>query len=110
MTRTTVRPLAEVERAAILAAVQACDGDRALAAKLLGIGQTTIYRKLVEWGSILPPKAARVAPFGKPEALVTVKTPRFLRVAATRSEIAQSNAQCPSCRAKLIVPDISGVL
>jgi two-component system, NtrC family, response regulator AtoC len=42
--------LQDMERRAIMRALQAVDGDRARAAKLLGIGKTTIYRKLREYG------------------------------------------------------------
>jgi DNA-binding NtrC family response regulator len=42
--------LKELERRAILEALEATRGDRLRAAKLLGIGKTTIYRKLKEYG------------------------------------------------------------
>jgi len=45
-----VIPLAEMERQAILGAIRKLDGDKLLAAKLLGIGKTTLYRKLKEYG------------------------------------------------------------
>ncbi len=45
-----VLPLAEVERRAILNALRVTKGDRATAAQLLGIGRTTLYRKLKEYG------------------------------------------------------------
>ena len=45
-----VIPLAELERRAILNALEYTRGDRALAAQLLGIGRTTLYRKLKEYG------------------------------------------------------------
>jgi DNA-binding NtrC family response regulator len=47
--RDTAR-LQELERKAITEALEATGGDRARAAKLLGIGKTTIYRKLKEYG------------------------------------------------------------
>jgi DNA-binding NtrC family response regulator len=43
-------PLVEVEKKAILEAVEYTHGDRGLAAHLLGIGRTTLYRKLREYG------------------------------------------------------------
>ena len=46
----TVKPLAEMEREAILGAIRALNGDKLQAAKLLGIGKTTLYRKLKEYG------------------------------------------------------------
>lgn len=42
--------LQDVERQAIVRALQTAGGDRARAARLLGIGKTTIYRKLKEYG------------------------------------------------------------
>jgi DNA-binding NtrC family response regulator len=45
-----VKTLAEMEREAILNAIQALNGDKLQAAKLLGIGKTTLYRKLKEYG------------------------------------------------------------
>jgi len=44
-----IRLLADVERKAILEALQFTKGDRATAAILLGIGRTTLYRKLKEY-------------------------------------------------------------
>jgi DNA-binding NtrC family response regulator len=43
-------PLAELEKQAILNAVREARGDKLLAARLLGIGKTTLYRKLKEYG------------------------------------------------------------
>src|SRR5487761_809913 len=40
----------ELERRAIMRALESSGGDRVRAAKLLGIGKTTIYRKLKEYG------------------------------------------------------------
>ncbi|HEV2177637.1 MAG TPA: sigma-54 dependent transcriptional regulator [Terriglobia bacterium] len=42
--------LQDLERRAIVQALEAAGGDRQRAAKLLGIGKTTIYRKLKEYG------------------------------------------------------------
>jgi DNA-binding NtrC family response regulator len=44
-----IRSIADVEREAILEALEQVRGDKLLAAKLLGIGKTTIYRKLKEY-------------------------------------------------------------
>ena len=44
-----VIPIAELERRAILHALDYTGGDRAVAAHLLGIGRTTLYRKLKEY-------------------------------------------------------------
>lgn len=43
-------PLAELERRMILLTVEQVQGDKMVAAKLLGIGKTTLYRKLKEYG------------------------------------------------------------
>jgi DNA-binding NtrC family response regulator len=48
--RESIKPLAEVERSAILQAIEYTKGDRTLAAAMLGIGRTTLYRKLKEYG------------------------------------------------------------
>jgi DNA-binding NtrC family response regulator len=45
-----VVPLAEVEKRAILQAIEITKGDRSLAADLLCIGRTTLYRKLKSYG------------------------------------------------------------
>ncbi len=45
-----VKTLADLEREAILNAIGALHGDKLQAAKLLGIGKTTLYRKLKEYG------------------------------------------------------------
>ncbi|MBV9033974.1 MAG: sigma-54-dependent Fis family transcriptional regulator, partial [Acidobacteriaceae bacterium] len=43
-------PLAEVEKRAIVHAIDYTKGDRTVAAAMLGIGRTTLYRKLKEYG------------------------------------------------------------
>jgi two-component system response regulator HydG len=45
-----VTPLAELEKQAILSTIRQLKGDKLLAARLLGIGKTTLYRKLKEYG------------------------------------------------------------
>jgi two-component system response regulator HydG len=45
-----VRTLTDLERQAILGAIRTLNGDKLQAAKLLGIGKTTLYRKLKEYG------------------------------------------------------------
>jgi transcriptional regulator of acetoin/glycerol metabolism len=42
-------PLTEMEKLAILNALEYTKGDRVMAAYLLGIGRTTLYRKLKEY-------------------------------------------------------------
>jgi two-component system, NtrC family, response regulator AtoC len=49
-TAGTIKPLAELEREAILAALASVDGNRRRAAELLGIGERTLYDKLKKYG------------------------------------------------------------
>lgn len=49
-----VKTLADMEREAILNAIRTLNGDKLQAAKLLGIGKTTLYRKLKEYGIVDP--------------------------------------------------------
>jgi len=43
-------PLAEVERLTILSALERLNGNKLLTARALGIGKTTLYRKLKAYG------------------------------------------------------------
>jgi two-component system response regulator HydG len=52
-----VTPIAELERHAILGAIELLHGDKLKAAQLLGIGKTTLYRKLKEYGIADPAHA-----------------------------------------------------
>jgi two-component system response regulator HydG len=45
-----VVPIAEMEKQAIFSTLKRVNGDKLKAAKLLGIGKTTLYRKLKEYG------------------------------------------------------------
>jgi DNA-binding NtrC family response regulator len=45
-----ILPLSEVEKRAIVDAIRITKGDRSVAAAMLGIGRTTLYRKLKEYG------------------------------------------------------------
>jgi len=45
-----ILPLAELEKQAILGTLEQLNGDKLLAARMLGIGKTTLYRKLKEYG------------------------------------------------------------
>jgi len=47
---TVLRTLAEVEREHVLRVLQACGGRHGDSAKVLGIGRTTLWRKLSEYG------------------------------------------------------------
>jgi transcriptional regulator with PAS, ATPase and Fis domain len=46
-----ILPIAELEKQTILTALAQVNGDKLLAARLLGIGKTTLYRKLKEYAS-----------------------------------------------------------
>ena len=46
-----IMPMAELEKQTILNALAQVNGDKMLAARLLGIGKTTLYRKLKEYES-----------------------------------------------------------
>jgi two-component system response regulator HydG len=45
-----VLSIAEMEKNAILSTIRQLRGDKLMAARLLGIGKTTLYRKLKEYG------------------------------------------------------------
>lgn len=49
ISRPPIVPLNQMERQAIMDALEYTKGDRAIAANLLGIGRTTLYRKLKEY-------------------------------------------------------------
>jgi DNA-binding NtrC family response regulator len=53
-----VVPIATMEQRAILKALQQTNGDRIMAAKLLGIGKTTLYRKLKEYSVHVKPESS----------------------------------------------------
>jgi transcriptional regulator of acetoin/glycerol metabolism len=46
-----ILPMAELERQTILSTIAQLNGDKLTAARLLGIGKTTLYRKLKEYSS-----------------------------------------------------------
>jgi len=46
----SIVPLADIEKRAIMEAIHVTKGDRTMAADLLGIGRTTLYRKLKSYG------------------------------------------------------------
>jgi two-component system response regulator HydG len=48
--QTKILPLAELEKQAIIDALQQLNGDKLMTARALGIGKTTLYRKLKEYG------------------------------------------------------------
>ena len=49
LTQPVILPLSEIEKRAILEALAYTKGDHTMAAQLLGIGRTTLYRKLKEY-------------------------------------------------------------
>jgi DNA-binding NtrC family response regulator len=67
-TQGGVLPLQEVERRAIEQALTYTHGDRTTAAHLLGIGRTTLYRKLKEYGYPSAVHAGDVTPSDFPPA------------------------------------------
>jgi two-component system response regulator HydG len=52
-TKANITPLMDLEKQAILNAIQVLGGDKLEAARRLGIGKTTLYRKLKEYGTAL---------------------------------------------------------
>jgi two-component system response regulator HydG len=48
---TRIVSMADLEKQAILGAIAQLNGDKLMAAQLLGIGKTTLYRKLKDYGS-----------------------------------------------------------
>ncbi|MBV9572501.1 MAG: sigma-54-dependent Fis family transcriptional regulator [Acidobacteriales bacterium] len=48
---TKIIPMAELEKETILSTITQLNGDKLMAARLLGIGKTTLYRKLKEYSS-----------------------------------------------------------
>ena len=50
---SNILPLADLEKQTILGAIAQLSGDKLMAAKMLGIGKTTLYRKLKEYGADL---------------------------------------------------------
>jgi DNA-binding NtrC family response regulator len=59
--RAPVLPLAQLEKQAIIETLRKLNGDKLLAARLLGIGKTTLYRKLKEYGIAAPDTEEHVA-------------------------------------------------
>jgi len=52
VTSNSIVPLSELEKRAIIQAIQQVHGDKLEAARRLGIGKTTLYRKLKEYGAM----------------------------------------------------------
>jgi two-component system response regulator HydG len=49
--KAQIMPMAELEKQTILTTITNLNGDKLLAARMLGIGKTTLYRKLKEYAS-----------------------------------------------------------
>jgi len=49
--KSNIVPFSELEKQSILGAIDQLNGDKLRAAKLLGIGKTTLYRKLKEYAA-----------------------------------------------------------
>ncbi len=64
--RGTVRPLGEIEKEYILAALALNGGNQTYTAKLLAIGAATMYRKLKSYGQLPGKRAAPRAAPGEP--------------------------------------------
>ena len=89
MVAHVIRTLAEVERELILDAIAKCDGNHHEAARQLGIGKTTIWRKLHEYGEY---------PQSTPTPAIRAKRlVPMLRIPSTAEEVARVNAKCPKC-------------
>ena len=48
--RSALRPVDEIERDAIVAALRDADGNRVAAAAALGLARSTLYRKIRQYG------------------------------------------------------------
>jgi DNA-binding NtrC family response regulator len=67
LAQPVIMPLSEIEKRAILEALAYTKGDHTMAAHLLGIGRTTLYRKLKEYRLDTPSsKPVGSADFGMP--------------------------------------------
>ena len=59
ITRRLLSPLESIECDAIVEALISADGDRAKAARHLGMSRATIYRKVRDYGIAVPKQSAR---------------------------------------------------
>jgi DNA-binding NtrC family response regulator len=75
-----VIPMAAMEKQAILTALKQTNNDKRMAAKLLGIGKTTLYRKLKEYDvlSDLEPAAPLASPSESVATPTTAESPANL--------------------------------
>ena len=72
--------MAAMEKQAILTALKQTNNDKRMAAKLLGIGKTTLYRKLKEYDvlSDLEPAAPLASPSESVATPTTAESPANL--------------------------------
>jgi DNA-binding NtrC family response regulator len=70
-----VIPIATMEKRAILKALKQTDGDRVMAAGLLGIGKTTLYRKLKEYSVPVKPESGVSLPTSSPDSTSSPNVP-----------------------------------
>ncbi len=111
-----IRPLIELEREAILHALELCQGNKYLASRELGIGKTTLYAKLRRFGvprqRVHPPRPVHAsllllqasALICSPRIFSNGHTPlaTFLILPSTRAELDQANLKCPACKTRLL--------
>ena len=92
----TVRPLVEIEREAILSAVS--EYHVLEAARLLGVGKTTLYRRLKNYGITLPlPDNGSGLPAINAELKkVNTTIVRLLLLPSTAGETVEGDAEVPS--------------
>jgi hypothetical protein len=97
-----IRTLAEVEQEAIAAAVLSIP-DKIEAARLLGIGKTTLYKKLKDLGIATPLRQSEALKEAPTPAAVPEKPPiKFLLIPSTPEEFESAHLRCPGCRALLV--------
>jgi transposase len=92
--------LFEVEREAILTALEA-SGDRVVeAAKALGVGKSTLFRKLKQYG-------CQRRPYCRHDLKPVQNKPQskeFLRLPRNDQEFGEANLVCPVCKSHLMLP------
>jgi transposase len=98
MTKT----LFEVEREAILAALEASGDCVVEAAKALGVGKSTLFRKLKQYGCQRRPYCRHDL---KPVQLKpSFQSKEFLKLPRNDQEFGEANLVCPVCHSRLMLP------
>jgi Bacterial regulatory protein, Fis family len=92
-----MKTLEEVQREHITAVWEACGGQTMKAAKILGMGKTTMYRRLKKYGIRLEwaPRCKSVPIVHRP----------YLWLPRTQAEVETAHLRCPSCRALVMLPE-----